>query len=153
MAFSIDTLKPRPAIMEARKGTKTKRDLGPNIWLDPKWPFNLKTSYDQAKPFELDLPGKVENTVYTKGAKKGQPTTKLTGEAADAITLIREAAEKLQIGVAVQTRPAKRAGYITVAYQGQKRKAPPKPKTTATGTTPPVTPEGSNKPAEDTTKA
>lgn|SRR5262245_4146830 len=131
--FDVSTLKARKTTMPPRRGTRTKRDLGPNPWLDKDWEFNLKSSYDNAEPYELDFQGEEKDDTVRKGVKKGQPIKRLSGDAADAQTLIRDAADKLGLGVSVVVTPAvhtsgvnkgkPRAGWFTVKYQGQKRKA------------------------------
>lgn len=100
---------------------RDKRDLGPNVFLDPSWPGNLKSSYDQAKAFELTVPGKIETKALVKGENKGKPVERVTGDAADVTTLLRDAAAKLGIGVAIRYRVT-RNGFLAVSYQGQKRK-------------------------------
>jgi len=122
MPFDVSALKAKPTQMTPRNVNRTGRDLGPNPWLDKAWPFNLQTSYDNAEAYEMELKGTTVTATYIKGKNKGAEYTKLTGDAADAETLIRDAAEKLGIGASVQITPAKRAGYFTVKYQGQKRK-------------------------------
>lgn len=132
MALDVKNLKARETTMPARKGTRTKRDLGPNPFLDGNWEFSLKASYDNAQAFELDFQGEYVDTKLKRGKNKGQPTRKLQGDAADAETLIRDAADKLGIGASVAVVPAlvasgpnkgkPRPGWYTVKYQGQKRK-------------------------------
>lgn len=104
-----------------RQGSRAKRDLGPNVFLDPSWSGNLKSSYDQAKAFEITVPGKIENKPLVKGENKGKVVERVTGDAADATTLLRDAAAKLGIGVAIRYRVA-RNGFLAISYQGQKRK-------------------------------
>lgn len=116
---------------------KPKRDLGPNVFLDKSWAGNLQASYDDASAFSLTVPGKyVEGKVET-GKNVGRKVLRLTGDAADAISLIRQAAEHLELGVAVfppimveatpenakkLQRAIPKPGQITITYQGQTRK-------------------------------
>jgi hypothetical protein len=132
MAFDVSQLKAKPTVMPKRAGTHAKKDLGPNPWLDPAWPFNLKASYDSGEAYELVLAGKYEKSKYTRGKVKGEEYDKLTGDAADAVSLIRDAAEKLGLGVSIPVTPAliesgarkgqPRDGFFVVRYQAQKRK-------------------------------
>ncbi len=120
--IDLNKVQGRKTTMPPRASTRTRRDLGPNHWLNASWEFSLKNSYDNAEAYELDFSGTFEETVVAKGKNKGEKTTKLTGEAADAVTLIRDAADHLGIGVSIRTKPAKARGKVTVTYQGQKRK-------------------------------
>jgi hypothetical protein len=117
---------------------KVKRDLGPNPFLDPKFPANLQASYDNAEGFAITVAGKYVDDVHSFGADKGKAYKKLTGDAADAIVLLRRAAETLKLGVAIPMplKPGPKAGTLVVEFQAQKRKAAPKPKVVA-----PVVPE------------
>lgn len=132
MAIDVSSLKVKPTVMPKRAGTRTGRDLGPNPWLDKTWPFNLQASYDNAEAFEMTLPGAYVKATYSKGENKGQEYDKLTGDAADAVTQIRDAAEKLGLGVSIpvtqaviESGPNKgqpRKGFYVVKYQAAKRK-------------------------------
>jgi hypothetical protein len=132
MAIDVNALKVKPTVMPKRAGTRSGRDLGPNPWLDKTWPFNLQASYDNAEAFEMTLPGAYVKAKYTRGEVKGQEYDKLTGDAADAIVQIRDAAEKLGLGVSIpvtqaviESGPRKgqpREGYFVVKYQAAKRK-------------------------------
>lgn len=128
MALNIAALKPKKTTMPARRGTNKGRDLGPNIFLDRTWEWNLQASYDNAEPYEITVAGTTKEDTIKKGERKGQKTTRVTGDAADAVTLLRNAATKLGIGVTIDVVPAAAKGQMIVKYQGQKRKAARKPK-------------------------
>jgi hypothetical protein len=130
MALNINAIKStaKPTTMPARKGSITARDLGPNFFLDKAWDKNLQASYDNAEAYEITVAGEFKDDTVKKGPKKGQPLKRLTGDAADAVTLLRAAADTLKIGVSVTTVPARAKGQVVVKYLGQKRKAARKPK-------------------------
>lgn len=145
MAFDVSAMKATKAAVPARQGSRTTRDLGPNPWLDPSWPFNLQASYDQNTAFDVPVKGTIELKPATRGKPKerGESVEKLTGDAYNAVALIRDAADKLDLGAAIRTyvdkTPEGKAipkGVVIVRYAGQKRKAAPKPKVVT-----PVTPE------------
>lgn len=149
MAIDLSAIKVKPTVMPKRAGTKASRDLGPNHWLDKAMPGGLWESYETATAFEAELPGEYRTATYTKGKDKGKEYDKLFGEAADAETLIRDAAELFGIGVSVRISPAvvqsgpnkgkPKPGVMVVQWQGQKRKEY-KPRTPAA---PEATPETS----------
>lgn len=122
MALDLSSLRPKVTEMAPRQGTRARRDLGPNPFLDKEWPYNLQNSYDQGEAYSIEVAGERVEDVIHKGPRKGEPTTRLTGDAADAVVLVREAANLLGIGVSVQDSPAGRKGFVKVSYQGQKRK-------------------------------
>lgn len=124
MPLDISALTPKPGQgMTPRRATRTK---GPNPFLDEGW---LQASYDSGQDYEVGpLSGKVVEYEITKGEHKGETGEKLTGDAADAVTLIRQAAAKLGLGVAVEVVPATTArgkeiaGQYIVKYLAKNRK-------------------------------
>lgn len=132
MAFDITNIKAQEAAPVVRKNSRSGRDLGPNPWLNKDWNQGLWESYEADVPFSAQFPGKFEMVPAKRGEKKGEPIEKLTGDAADAVFLIRQAAVKLGIGVAVpvaetlttadgKTQKAK-AGHVWVTWHGRTRK-------------------------------
>ena len=121
MAIDITTIKPKE-VDTPKRNVGPRRDLGPNHWLNPDWEYNLKTSFQENQAFAADFKGKIEPYTITRGEKAGQEGKKVVGEAGDAITLIREAATKLGLGVRVTYKASKRNGYVEVSWYGQPRK-------------------------------
>ena len=124
------------APIENRRGGQPSRDLGPNFFLDPKWEFNLKNSYDRKEAYKIVVTGTYVDSTYLRGAKKGEKMSRLTGDAADAVTLIRKAAAKLGIGSAIREYIGKGPdgevvpkGHVLIQYIGQKAREV-KPKST-----------------------
>jgi len=137
MAFDFSTVtsmkgKILPPITRAQKRTSAFRQ-GPNPWLDPKWDMSIAASYDNNETYELEFPGKYETYTITKGVEKGKTSEKITGDAYDAIVLIREASAKEDLGVSIRTRSGKN-GFVFVSWCARKRKAPRKNTTQATTT-------------------
>lgn len=125
MAIDFDSIKPRTVSVPRRVGTKTGRDLGPNHWLNKKWEQGLWASYENDQAYGADFKGKIEKTPATRGEakNKGELIERVTGEAGDAITLIRQAATKLGIGVSVPyTTEGVRNGYVRVTWYGKTKK-------------------------------
>jgi len=114
-------------------------DHGPNLFLDNGW---LKASYDSGKTYELTVNGKWEESAIQKGQNKGQPVQRLTGDAAEVVRQLREAANTLGIGVTIKDYPVQNragkevAGKLLIKYLGIKRKAARKPKAPVNGATP-----------------
>lgn len=117
------------------------REAGPNPFLDNGW---LKESYDlhmtngspEGADFEVTVPGSWVSAVKLRGKNKGAAYEKLTGDAASVVRMLRDAADKLEIGVAIECVPAIRVvnagkrnerveeidGMVTVKYLGKERK-------------------------------
>jgi hypothetical protein len=55
------------------------------------------------------------------GQGEGEIKTRPTGVAADVVRMLRQAANMLEIGVAIQWKPAKK-GHVEIVYEGQERK-------------------------------
>lgn len=113
------------------KGTgivrKSSRSAGVNPFLAED--SALQTSYQTGDDYYLDMPGAWEQTVYKRGAQKGEPTIGLTGDAAEVSRLLRDAANKLGIGVSIQYEPnaegegkAPKRGHIRVKFVAKERK-------------------------------
>lgn len=124
MPLDISALAPKPGQgMTPRRATRTS---GPNPVLDNGW---LQESYDTGQDYEVGpLSGKVVEYTITKGENKGETGEKLTGDAADAVTMIRQAAGKLGLGVSVEVVPAANGrgkeipGQYMVKYLAKNRK-------------------------------
>jgi hypothetical protein len=122
MPFTIDSIKAKPTAAPKRNApVRPKRDLGPNPWLDKTWDTGLWASYNDDQAYAADFPGALEMLPAKRGANKGELIEKVTGEASDAVVLIREAAEKLGIGVSIRTAKA-RNGFVRVTWYGKTRK-------------------------------
>ena len=128
------------AVLKAKKTTlppsqrgRAARNMGPNPFLDSAWPFNLKASYENAEAYEITVNGAYVDGVIEKGEKKGQKISRLTGDAADAVTLLRAAADKLGLGVSIPMplKAGATKGTLVVKYAGAKRKQARKPKVAA----------------------
>lgn len=111
-----------------RVNTRAPAERGPNPFLDNGW---LQASYDTGKDYFVTVDGGWEPSVIKKGPQRGEPTERLSGDAAEVVKLIRDAADKLNIGVAIQysipTRKVKGnevdiAGKVTIHYLGKRRK-------------------------------
>ena len=125
MPFDIANIKATPTA--APRMNRGRQDLGPNPWLDKAWDMGLWKSYNDDVAFASEFKGNIEQVPAKRGKNKGQPIEKVTGEAGDAVALIREAAAKLGIGVAVRTAKT-RNGFVKVTWYGKDRRKT-KPKT------------------------
>lgn len=141
MALDLSNVNPVDTNMPRDTRGRAAADRGPNPWLDRGW---LQASYDSGMGKELVLPGKFEE-YQGKVRETGETVakTKLIGDASEAVTMIREAADKLGLGVRVVTTAggpgvkdatgaSVKRGFILIQYLGQKRKAPRKAKVTQT---------------------
>ncbi len=113
---------------------RTPADRGPNLFLDNGW---LQQSYEQEATMDVVADGTFEEYTMKKGAHKGEPATRLTGDAQEVTRQLREAAKALGIGVAIKYFPVVHRGKevkgkVLVKYLGTVRKAERKPKATAT---------------------
>ena len=120
------------------------KDQGPNPFLDKTWPFNLENSYKAGKAFEITLPGHIEKGVIKSGDREGQTVERVRGDAAVAQTLLRDASNKLDLGVSITVDTVDAEGkkvpegHLVVKYKGQKRRVA-KEATATPPTSPPVT--------------
>lgn len=132
MAFDVSAIKAKTAETPRRvvKNARSARDLGPNPWLDKVWENGLWASYEGDVAFAADFPGALEMLPAKRGVNKGEPIEKVTGDAADAIVLIRAAAEVMGIGVSIRTKKA-RNGFVNVTWYGKTRKQTRKTSDTA----------------------
>lgn len=136
MALNVANIKAgkTKAPIENRRGG-TARDLGPNPFLDAKWDYNLANSFAKGEAYFIILAGTYVDTPYAKGERKGEIYQKLTGDAADGVSLLRKAAVALEIGVAIREYTGKGPdgqaipkGNVLIQYAGQKAKQnKPKP--------------------------
>lgn len=98
---------------------------GPNPFLDKTWDMGLWASFEQSTAFAADFKGAIEKVPARRGKPKerGELVDKVTGDAGDAVYFLREAAEKLGIGVAIRTTTdGVRNGYVKVTWYGKERK-------------------------------
>lgn len=131
MALDLSTLAPVPGTGLTRRSSG--REAGPNPFLDNGWLLN---SYETEQDFEVTVGGTWERAVKTRGKHKGQEYDKLVGDAATVVRMLRDAADKLEIGVAIECVPAVKIvnegkrnertedipGQVTVKYLGKTRK-------------------------------
>lgn len=143
MPLDVSALKVAKTTLPTRAGSRKGRDLGPNPFLDLKWPYNLQASYEKGEAYELPVSGTKEMKPARRGKNKGEPVEVLTGDAYDTVALIRQAADKLDLGATVRTFVGKDergksipAGKVLVKYAGMKRKAARKPKAAAPAAAP-----------------
>lgn len=115
---------PRPAVFPKR--INGGRESGPNPFIDEGW---LDESYQTGEARAVDVPGTWETRV--KKTADGEPDGErevLVGEAGKVVSQLRAAARFLDIGVAIDTRPAKYkngkdiVGIVTVTYVGKEPK-------------------------------
>lgn len=137
MALDFTNITPTRTVMPADTRGRQAVDRGPNPFLDEGW---LRETYDSGEGAEITVAGALETYEGTIRATKETVTKrKLTGDAAEAVRMIREAADKLGLGVRVVTTVggpgvkdnqgrAVRKGMVLVQYLGQTRKAPRKTK-------------------------
>jgi len=125
MALELSAPTVSAAPLERRVGRATI-DRGPNLFLDNGW---LAKSYETGETYELPVDGRLEAGIIKKGPKKGEPTERLTGDAAEVTRQLREAAEQLNIGVSIKYYPIKNErtkkvieGKLLVKYVGITRK-------------------------------
>lgn len=135
-----------------RRNGRGKRDTGPNLFTQPipkgvtpaapdgyeeGW---LALSYDLGKWFDVPVEGHYETAQRAYGASRGEEYQKVVGDAADVTKMLREAADKLGVGVSIKYAEVKRKNgsvvpnQLTVKYLGTVRKAksvPVKPETVA----------------------
>lgn len=108
-----------------RRAGRASVDHGPNLFLDNGW---LLQSYETGEPYEVPVEGEFIQDTIKKGARKGEPTERLTGDAAEVVRQLREAANELNIGVAIKyyevlnKNKTVKKGWVLVKYQGVARK-------------------------------
>lgn len=115
MAFDFSTVTATETTMTARK---TGRVPAENPFLTNNWVLD---SYQNDRAMQVEVPGTFVD--YLRTGKQAGPAVKLDGEAVSAVTMIRKAAEALQIGVRIETvvHP-KRKGIIVIKFLGVDRK-------------------------------
>lgn len=133
------TVKPKKSAAKIqRTSTRTARDLGPNPFLDSKVEGNLDQSYKAFKAgkladatYEVTVEGTWETYTQKRGAAKGKEGKRLNGDADRVTRWLRDAADQLGIGVAIQyveAKPVSGKAHTTVVYMAKERKAARKPK-------------------------
>lgn len=131
MPIDFTTLTPTATEMPADTRGRQAADRGPNPWLDNGW---LLKTYESGIGDEVTVPGKYETyTGKVRATGEEVQKEKITGDAALAVQMIRDAADKLStpqrpIGVRIVVTEAKRKGQLRIQYLGQTRKAPRKTK-------------------------
>jgi len=125
MALELAAPVPSATPIERRAGRAVQH--GPNLFLNNGW---LLDSYNNGRTDEIIVDGEwVEDTIK-KGEKKGQPVMRLTGDAAEVVRQLREAATELNIGVTIKDYPVLNRnnkevkGKVLIKYLGINRKAP-----------------------------
>lgn len=133
--MDLSALAPAPGTgLAKRVVNRTTSVAGPNPFLDNGW---LKKSFDEGKDYVVTVDGGWEMQPAKRGANKGEPIEKLVGDAYKVTRMIRDAADKLGLGVTIQysvptvTKKVKGKdvtedvpGKVNVHYQGKTRKAP-----------------------------
>ena len=103
--FSIGV--PTEATEIPQRRARAGRDYGPNLFLE-KHPESgapqgyLMQSYNADKWYDVPVQGYWEEGTIQKGVRKGQPTERLVGDAAEVVRQLREAAAALGIGVSIK---------------------------------------------------
>jgi len=115
-----------------------------NPWLDSNWEYSLENSYDRwAAPvklpdgntdngtYKLEIPGAIEKYMTKprlmltddggEYASEPREAERLTGEAGVAHRLIRDASQKLDIGVAIRWAPG-RNGFVWLTWQARDKR-------------------------------
>lgn len=123
--MNLNALKPKSG--KGMPARKYNRRNGPNPFLegfpgqdDPKV-GTLLDSYERDQDFEITVPGQWIDDVIKKGPKVGQPIQRLVGDAAEVESMLRSAANALNIGVSIKMDPPTAKGLITVHYIGKVR--------------------------------
>lgn len=111
--------------MTGRKGG-AGRPAAANPFVDNGW---LLSSYEDEKDHELQVAGSYIDAVHERGAHAGEVYSKLAGDAAEVVALIRSGALKLGLGVTVEVVPVLRKngspvpGQLVVKYQAKAKRA------------------------------
>ena len=116
------------------------RETEANPFLDNGWVWQSYEMHRDNGPegadFEVDAEGHWEEATRTRGKRKGEKYMKLVGQAATYVRWIREAADKHEIGVAIQVEQAVKVtnagkrnertedipGQVLVKFLGKERK-------------------------------
>jgi len=126
VALNLDEIEPTVGSGLARR----TRNTGPNPFLDKGW---LENSYNEEQDYDCPpVQGELVMTTVQKGENAGKPAKKWTGDVQTLISLLRSAAEKLEIGVYIQVLPAldarnrERKGWWVVKYMGKEKSERPR---------------------------
>ena len=127
MPFDINAIKAKVAATPRRtvQSASAKADPANNPWLNKEWEQGLWASYQDDQAYGAQFKGTFEMVPAKRGANKGEPIEKLTGEAQEATGLIRTAAAILGIGVSLRVTQAThangnpKAGYVDVVWYGK----------------------------------
>ena len=146
MPFDINAIKAKVAATPRRtvQSANAKADPANNPWLNKDWEQGLWASYENDEADSAPFKGAIEKVPAKRGANKGEPIDKVTGEAAEAVSLIRTAASVLGIGVSIRTIQVMHAngnpktGYLEVVWYGKtpKNTKPKNDESAATGVVP-----------------
>ena len=93
--------------------------------------YQLKMAGKKAD-FEVEVPGKWEAGIITKGPHTGEPTERLVGEASKVEAQIRRAADATMVpdpetgqlgpaGVSIVILASRRKGHVIIQYEAKKR--------------------------------
>ena len=122
-------IKPVESTEIPQRRASTRRNTGPNPFLQPisrgvtpvapdgyeeGW---LALSYDLGKWFDVPVEGHYEVATRKYGASKGEEYQKVAGDAAEVARMLREAADKLGVGVSIKYADVKRKNGTVVPNQ------------------------------------
>lgn len=116
--MDLNSLAPKPTQAPVR--TRQGKHSGPNPFLDQNW---LADSYQNGRWDEVTVPGTVEQYEQRNrdGELTGKMATRYTGDALTVVTMLRQAADLLEIGVSIVAEQTSKT-KVTVKYRGQARK-------------------------------
>lgn len=130
MALNLADLSPAESDWTPAPRGRQAIDKGPNPFLTEGW---LKRTFDNGKAEKVTVAGhweEVQATVNQDGKRvpkfdaSGQPVMKqaLKGDAADVVSMIRDAADAMKIGATINPVKGRRNGTVTIHYLGIKRR-------------------------------
>lgn len=136
--MALELSPPVPATEVPPLRSTSAKDKGPNPFLEPhphtdpaqNFPEGwLAKSYDDGVWYDVGpVQGHWEDGEIRKGGRKGQPTRRMVGDAAEITRWLRDAATELGIGVSIKYFPVKNKNgteakdRVLVKYLGTNRK-------------------------------
>lgn len=117
--MDLSTLAPTESQWTPAARGRKAQDKGPNPFVTNGW---LKQTYETGKAQSVTVEGYWEEK--DRKTRAGEDVTRkfLRGDAEEIVKLLRAAANELKIGVTLNVVPARKRGFVTVHFLGQKRK-------------------------------